>query len=120
MRQYGSVPPVLSTAQPPAVQATSGLGTDGGAGVHSRLQPSDGQGQFSVDIVTGSNPAAGGNLSLSFPQTPPILFIAGSDEFGTITAPANTGGNNVIGIFWTAKLRPFARYQINCEWASSH
>lgn len=120
MRQYGSVPPVLSTAQPPAVSATSGLGTGGGAGVQSRSQPSDGQGQFSVNIVNGSAVSVGGSVTLIFPQTPPLLFIAGSEVFGTITAPNNTGSNTTITISWTGTLAPFSRLQLNCEWASSH
>lgn len=120
MRQYGSVPPVLSVAQPPAVSAATGLGTGGGAGIHSRLQPSDGQGAFTVRLLTGSNPSVGGSVTIVFATQPPILFIAGTDGFGTITAPNNDGAHTTIVISWTAQLAPNAHVPLHLEWASSH
>jgi hypothetical protein len=119
MRQYGSVPPILSTAQPPAVSATTGLGTGGGAGVQSPLKPADGQGQFYIDIQVGSNPSAGGSVTLVFPSMPPLLFIAGQTSFGTITAPNNDGAHTTIVVNWAGQLRANARMRIDCEWAVS-
>jgi hypothetical protein len=121
MRQYGSVPPVLSTATWPGVSATAGLGTGGGAGVQPKGGVGGGQGQFTVRITTGSNPSAGGSVTLSFPAPlPPVLFIAGSDGFGTISAPNNDGAHAAFTIAWTATLPPNAEALLHCEWASSH
>ncbi len=119
MRQYGEVPPTLSTAQPPAVSAVTGLGTGGGAGIYSGGSPSDGQGFGSVQIVAGSNPSVGGSVTLVFPQQPPLLFISGNGEFGTITAPNNDGAHTTIAINWTGQLRPGEKFQLNYEWAVS-
>lgn len=119
MRQYGEVPPVLSTAQPPAVSAVTGLGTGGGAGVQSKGAPSDGQGFGAVEIIVGSNPSVGGSVTLIFAQQPPLLFIAGTDAFGTITAPNNDGAHTTIVINWTTQLQPGARMALHYEWASS-
>lgn len=119
MRSFGSVPPVLSVAQPPAVSAVTGLGTGGGAGVQSKGSPSDGQGFGSVEIIAGSNPSAGGSVTLIFPALPPLLFIAGTDEFGTITAPNNDGAHTTITINWTGTLKPGQRYSLAYEWSVS-
>lgn len=120
MRQYGEVPPVLSTAQPPAVSATTGLGTGGGAGVHSKGSPSDGQGFGVINLVVGSNPSVGGSVTVIFAQQPPLLFIApNGDGLGTITAPNNDGSHTTITINWSAQPRANSRMAIDYEWASS-
>jgi hypothetical protein len=115
MRQFGEVPPWLSAAAAPAVVSMTGIGAGGGAGV----QTQDGQGFGEVCIVTGSNPAAGGSVTLNFPQLPPILFFTGSDVFGVISAAGNDGAHNQIVLSWTAQLPPGARCQLHYEWAVS-
>jgi len=118
MRQFGSVPPVLSAAQPPAVSAVTGLGHRRRAGVNSKGSPSDGQGFGTIEIVAGNDAATGGSVTLIFPQLPPLLFIAATDAFGTLTAPNNDGAHTTITINWTARLAG-GRHAIHYEWASS-
>jgi hypothetical protein len=112
MRQFGEVPPWLSTAAAPAVSAASGLGTGGGAGV----QTTDGQGFGEVRIVTGNNPSAGGSVTLTFPQQPPVLFLAGDEGFGALSAPNNDGAHITFVISWATTLPPNRRLRIHYEW----
>lgn len=114
MRQYGSVPPWLSTAVAPFVELPLGLGAGGGASVFT----ADGQGFGDIYVQTGSNPASnGGGLALSFPQAPPLLFISADDEFGVI----NIGGQQTLAVTigWTAQLPPNRKLRIHYEWAVS-
>lgn len=115
MRQFGEVPPWLSTASAPAVSSVTGLGTGGGAGVQTK----DGQGFGAVEIVTGSNPSAGGSVVLAFAQQPPIMFFGATDGFGTLTATNNDGAHMSITLNWTAQLPPGRRLSIHYEWANS-
>jgi hypothetical protein len=87
--------------------------------VQSPLNPSDGQGQGYVEIQVGSNPSAGGSVTLVFATQPPVLFIAGSDTFGPLTAPNNDGAHTTITINWTAQLMANSRHRINYEWSVS-
>ena len=112
MRQYGEVPPWLSTAAAPAVSATTGLGTGGGAGVQTK----DGQGFGTVEIVAGNNAAVGGSVVLAFPSLPPLMFFSTTDAFGALSSANNPSTS--ITISWTAQLKP-GRHIINYEWAVS-
>lgn len=115
MRQYGEVPPWLSSAAAPAVTSTSGLGTGGGAGVFSE----DGQGFGRILVNPGKSPSASGNVVITFPATPPLLFIAPSDpdDFGTFTVTNNDGAHTSITLSWTgAKLVGGKKYTIAYEW----
>lgn len=113
LRQFGSVPQVLASNNVPAVGNVTGLGPGGGAGV--QIGATNGN-YGSIDIIAGSNPANGGSVTLVFPGTPPTLFVAGSDGFGTITQ--STSGD-LIEIDWSAKLQAGRRYKINFQWATS-
>jgi len=89
MRQYGEVPPWLAAENTPAVSSVSGLGTGGSAAV----QTTDSGGFGNVNVWIGANANASWSIVLTFPSTPPALFIAGDDAFGPITQ--STSGNNV-------------------------
>lgn len=115
MRQYGEIPPWLSTAAAPAVSSTTGLGTGGGAAVQTK----DGQGFGEVRIYVGSNPSTGGQIILTFPQTPPVLFISGDDGFGTLTVTNNDGAHTAITVAWAAKPPPNVQLRLQYEWATS-
>lgn len=112
MRQYGELPPWLSTAAAPAVSAVTGLGTGGGAGVQTK----DGQGFGEVCIVAGSNPSVGGSVVLAFAQVPPLMFFGAADGFGVLTATNNPSA--AITLTWTAQLKP-GRHVIAYEWSNS-
>jgi len=118
MRQYGEVPPVLSTAQPPAVSATTGLGTGGGAAVQSKGSPSDGQGFGHINIQAGSNPSASWSITLSFPQTPPTLFFAG-DSGAALTFTVSGQGTQTITLSGSTAFGPNRRHTIAYEWSVS-
>lgn len=109
MREYGSIPPVLTANVAASIGASSGLGTGGGAGILDAPFAFLGD----IEIVTGSNPTANGSLALSFASAPPALFIAGPDAFGAITQ--STAGS-VVTIVWTGgSFRPNAKYRIHYE-----
>lgn len=113
LRSFGAIPQTLAANNVPAVSATTGLGTGGGAGV----QPGQTNGsQGTVNILTGSNPSTGGTVALTFPSTPPTLFVAGSEAFGTISQ--GTVGN-VVTLTWTAKLQAATRHRIAFQWATN-
>jgi hypothetical protein len=112
MRQYGEVPPWLAAANTPAVSATTGLGTGGGASV----QTPDSGGFGEVFLQIGSNPSAGGSVALTFPSTPPTLFVSGSEELGTVTQATVS---NVVTVTWAGTPRLKSKQQIDYEWASS-
>lgn len=115
MRQYGEVPPVLSTNAAPQVSATSGLGTGGGAAVQTK----DGQGFGEVLVTSGSNPSAGGSVTLTFAQTPPVLFLAGDEAFGALTAANNDGAHTTFAISWATTLPPNRALRLAYEWSVS-
>lgn len=113
MRQYGEVPPVLSTDPAPRVESTAGLGTGGGAGV----QTPDGSGFGGISIMTGSSPLANGNVQVGFSASPPALFISLPDDFGTQTI---VQAGSELTIAWSgATLLPNHRYRIHYEWSIS-
>lgn len=117
MRQYGMVPPILSTAQPPAVSAATGLGTGGGAGVQSKGSPSDGQGFGHVDIQVGPNPATGGSIVLQFPTTPPTMVYLPDTVFAGFAVAGQ--GTQTHTLTWTNALLPNQRRRIDYEWSVS-
>lgn len=96
MRTAFSVPPILAANNIPTVKSTVGLGTGGGA---SCQVPSNG-GFGTVQVFCGIGALANGNVDLSFPSTPPDLFISGDEAFGTLTQ--STTGNDVV-IAWTGE-----------------
>lgn len=117
MRNYGAVPPVLSTAQPPAVSATTGLGTGGGASVQSMGSPSDGQGFGQVVVAAGLNASAGGSVTLVYATTPPTIFYAGTEAFGTLTVTGQGTTTHVLS--WSTTLSSRRDHMIAYEWAVS-
>jgi hypothetical protein len=112
MRQYGEVPPWLAADNTPQVSAVTGLGTGGGAGV----QTPDSSGFGRVEMQVGSNPSAGGSVALTFPSTPPTLFVSGSEGLGTVTQ-ATVG--NVVTVSWTGTPRLKSKQHIHYEWSAS-
>lgn len=117
MRQYGEVPPWLAAVNTPAVSATSGLGTGGGAAVQT--QGSSGFG--SVDVFAGVGVAASGSVTVVFPNgnPPPGLFWGADEAFGAISVDNSTPGQFVVS--WTAaKMIPRSqRYLLRYEWSVS-
>ncbi len=114
MRQYKEVPPWLAASNTPAVSATTGLGTGGGASV----QTPDSGGFGDVLVRAGSGVLAAGSVALTFLSAPPTLFISGDEEFGTITQATVA---DVVTISWTggtmiARDRP---YRLHYEWETS-
>ena len=114
MRQYGEIPPWLAALNTPSVSSTSGLGTGGGAAV----QTSDSGGFGEVLVNTGPSSSATWNVVLTFPSTPPTLFISGDDAFGPITQA--TVGNNVTLSGTGAKFLLTGKpYKLHYEWSVS-
>ena len=115
MRQYGEVPPILATSNTPQVKATSGLGVNGCAGVDTQ----DSGGFGDIDIFLGLSRTASGSVTITFPNTPPTLFISGPELFGPLTQV--TVGNDVT-ISWTADtaIPRMKRYRIHYEWKTSY
>jgi hypothetical protein len=106
--------PWLATANPPAVSATVGLGTGGGAGI----AVGGNYGFGDINVLAGPDALASGSVSIVFPNTPPTLFISAGQTFGTVTQ--NTVSNTVT-ISWTSAA--FANnakpHKIHFEWAIS-
>jgi hypothetical protein len=111
------VPPILSTAQPPAVSAVTGLGTGGGAGVQSQLAPSDGQGAGQVLVRAGQDAALGGSVTLAYPQTPPTMFYAPSEAFQDFAVAGQ--GTSTHTLSWTNALSPNQVHAIAYQWSVS-
>lgn len=113
MRQYGEIPAPNAAANTPAVSAVTGLGTGGGAAV----QTDDSGNYGAVLVYAGAGVATSGSIDLTYPSTPPTLFIAGREAFGTITQ-ATVG--NVVTISWTgASMIPRSTpYALAYEWAN--
>lgn len=115
MRQYGEVPPWLAANNTPAVSATTGLGTGGGASV----QTPDSGGFGDINVSVGRGATAAGSIALTFPSAPATLFIAADEAFGPITQATVA---DVVTISWTAanfvagNSKP---YRIHYEWAVS-
>lgn len=109
--------PWLAAANTPAVSAAVGLGTGGGAGLGDTR---DSSGFGSIRLVAGPGFSAAGHVALTFPNTPPTLFISGEGVFGPLTQA--TAGN-VVTISWTAFVpaSPDSAkgYFIYYEWATS-
>ena len=115
MRQYKEVPPWLAAANTPKVKSTSGLGTGGGAGIDTP----DSGGFGDIDIFLGLSLTANGSVTITFPSTPPTLFISGPEGFGALSQA--TVGNDVT-ISWTADvdIPRKRRYRIHYEWETSY
>lgn len=111
MRQYGFIPAPNAAANTPAVSATENLGTGGGAGV----QTPDSGNYGDVFVIAGVGWASEGSLVLTFPGTPPTLFIAGEEAFGTVTQETDT---NDVTISWAdAVFVAGNTYRLHYEWA---
>lgn len=91
-RQYSQVPPVLAAANVPAVSATSG---NVAAGV--QLDMTNGA-KGTVQIFPNANVATSGSVALTFPSTPPTLFVGADQALGTVTQAT---ANDVVTISWT-------------------
>lgn len=113
MRSAYELPPWLAAANTPLVKSTAGLGTGGGAGVETP----DSGGFGAIQIQVGSNPSAGGNIVITFPGTPPTLFISGTDGLGTVTQ--GTVGNDVT-LTWDGTPRLNSKQRISYEWANGN
>lgn len=115
MRQKGAVAPWLAASNTPAVSAVTGLGTGGGAAV----QTPDSSGFGEILVYPGAAPSAGGSVAITFPSTPPTLFIVGDDEFGPVTQATVS---KTVTITWTAShfvSKRTAPYVLHYEWATS-
>lgn len=116
MRRAYEPIPWLAAANTPAVSATSGLGTGGGAAV----QTPDSGGFGDIFLYAGPGATPTGSVSLTFPSTPPALFLSAEQTFGPITQ-ATVG--NVVTISWTAfapkSIGGGKTYFIHYEWATS-
>lgn len=110
MRQYGDLPPWLAALNTPQVSAVTGLGAGGGAGV----QTPDSGGFGEVRLLAGSNPSEGGSIDLTFPDTPPALFIAGSEGLGTL---GQSTTDNVVTITWDGTPVAGTVQTIHYEWS---
>lgn len=108
--------PWLAADNTPAVSATSGLGTGGGAGV----QTPDSSGFGDIYVYVGAGVATSGSVALTFPNTPPTLFISADQAFGTLTQATVS---DVVTISWTgaAFKSPGGgkKYNIHYEWLTS-
>jgi hypothetical protein len=112
MRQYGDLPPVLSSPpNAPAVSATSGLGTGGGAGVETPI----GSGYGYIYVTAGSGAASSGSVTLSFTANPPQLFFSCDQELGSLNVTGQTT-NTVVINFSGAALLARKIYKIYYEW----
>lgn len=109
MRAAYELPPWLAPANTPSVKSTTGLGTGGGASV----QTPDSGGFGEVFIQVGSDPSAGGNIVITFPSTPPTLFVSGSEGLSTLTQ--GTVGNDVT-LTWDGTPQLGTKQQIHYEW----
>ncbi len=115
MRQYKEVPPWLAADNTPKCESNpAAMGTGGGCGV----QTPDSSGFGEVDLVFGSNFEAAGDIYLTFPSTPPTLFISGAEELGTLTQ--STLGNTVTIAYTGAKPIPGVHYKLHYEWETSY
>ena len=115
MRQFGEVPPVLSTVPAPVVASVTGLGTGGGAGVSTP----DGQGFGKVNVMAGVGPSAAGNVVLNSASNWPQMFVSGELSFGALTVSGT--GTTSLTIAWTAAnlKNPTKPYELYYEWFSS-
>lgn len=111
MRQYGELPPWLAALNTPKVSAVTGLGTGGGAGVDT----ADSGGFGDVSVFVGPGVLAAGSVALTFPSTPPTLFVSGDEAFGTVTQATVS---NVVTISWSGgRLIPGSKaYRLHYEW----
>ena len=110
MRQAYELPPWLAANNTPIVKSTSGLGVGGGASVQT--PDSGGFGDIPVQVGSASV-GAGGNIVITFPSTPPTLFISCSE--GLVSVSQATVGNDVT-ITWTGTPRINSRQNIHYEW----
>lgn len=116
MRQYGEVPPVLSTIPAPTLSAVTGLGTGGGAGVFA---PGN-SGYGYIDVMAGADATTGGSLVMNFAGgvAPPTLFLSAPATFGTLTITNNA--TTAITVAWSGKPSSAnPKHRITYEWAVS-
>lgn len=109
MRAAYEQPAVLAAANVPSIKSTTGLGTGGGASLSAPFGGVSGD----VLIQVGSNPSAGGTVVLTFPGTPPTLFVAGSEGLSTVTQ--GTVANDVT-LTWAGTPRLNSKALIHYEW----
>jgi len=115
MRSAYEPTPLLATPNQPIVSATSGLGTGGGAGI----AVGDDNGFGDINVFAGPDYSASGSVSLTFPNTPPTLFISAEQAFGAV---AQNTVSKTVTISWSAasfKSTGMKPYNIHFEWATS-
>ena len=115
MRKAYEPVPWLAPVNPPIVSATTGLGTGGGAGI----AVSDDNGFGDINIQIGTVYSSSGSVALTFPNTPPTLFVSAEQSFGTVSQ--NTV-SEVVTISWTgATFAAIGKiHTIHFEWATSY
>lgn len=111
MRNAYEPAPWLAASNTPNVSSVTGLGTGGGAS----LQTIDSSGFGSVLVAPGKGYASNGSVALTFPGTPPTLFISGDEAFGILSQ--STVGK-VTTISWSGANfpAPETAYAIHYEW----
>lgn len=120
MRQFGEVPPWLSSpANAPVVSSTTGLGTGGGAGVFTPI--GSGFGRIDVQVGSGSISATP-QIVLSFPSAnPPTLFFGCPDAMPNQNLTVTGQGTQTMTLSWTGlNLRPNSKHVVTYEWATSN
>lgn len=114
MRQYPDITAPNAALNTPGVKSLTGAGTGSGASVQTSTTGSGNFGE--VWVFAGTGAAAGGNVVITFPSTPPTLFISGPESFGVITQATNV---NDVTISWTGTLKANSRpHKIAYEWAN--
>jgi hypothetical protein len=113
MRSAYRLPPILAASNTPVVKTATGLGTGGGA----YITTADSSGYGDIVVIPGPGYTAAGSVAITFPNTPPSLFISADEQFGAVTQ-ATVG--NVVTISWTNAKFPAPGspqgYNIHYEW----
>jgi hypothetical protein len=113
MRQYGAVTSPNAAANTPGVKSVTGAGTGGAAAV----QTPDSGNYGSIPVYVGPSPSADIVIVITFPGTPPALFISGPPGFGVITQATN--GNDVTITCTGHTLTPRSTpHLLAYEWAN--
>lgn len=115
MRQYPDIPAPNAALNTPGVKSVTGAGTGSGAAVQTNTT---GSGNFgSILLYVGPGASANIVIVITFPGTPPALFISGPPGFGVITQATN--GNDVTITCTGQTLTPrSAPHALAYEWAN--
>ena len=106
--------PILAASNVPSVSAVTGLGS-GGAGLHTEDNGALGE----IILRAGNGVLSSGSVAITFPGTPPALFISGDELIGNLS---QSTVSKTVTISWTgAKMLPGnSLYKIAFEWAVSN